>query len=47
MVAIKCSLNYALMYIVAFFIRQVVTLAVVVLNLFNNQTALVVEGFCF
>ena len=33
------------MYTVAFFIRRVVTLTVVVLNLFNNQTGLAAEGF--
>lgn len=37
--------NYTLMCIVAFFIRKVVTLTGVVLNLFNNQTGLRAEGF--
>lgn len=37
--------NYDLVYIVAFFLRKIVTLTVVVLNLFNSQTALATEGF--
>lgn len=45
MAAIKWSLNDTLCSDGAFFIRKVVILTVVVLNLFNNQTVLAPEGF--